>query len=50
MGIEAYTYNPGYSGGRDQEDRDLKPAKANSLWAPISKIPNTKRLAEWLKR
>jgi hypothetical protein len=33
----AHTYNPSYSGGRDQEDRGLKPAYANSLRDPISK-------------
>jgi hypothetical protein len=38
----AYTYNPSYSGGRDQEDHCSKPAWANSLRDPISKIPNTK--------
>jgi hypothetical protein len=26
----AHTYNPSYSGGRDQEDRSLKPAQAYS--------------------
>jgi hypothetical protein len=25
----AHTYNPGYSGGRDQEDHGAKPAQAN---------------------
>jgi hypothetical protein len=45
----AYGCNPTYSGGRDQEDLGLKPAKADSLRNPILKIPNTKaRLAEWL--
>jgi hypothetical protein len=29
--LEAYACNPSYSGGRDQEDRSLKPALANSL-------------------
>jgi hypothetical protein len=33
--------NPSYSGGRDREDWSLKPAQANSLRDPISKIPNT---------
>jgi hypothetical protein len=32
----AHTYNPGYSGGRDQEDHGLKPARANSSQDPIS--------------
>jgi hypothetical protein len=35
--------NPSYSGSRDQEDHLLKPAWANSLQDPISKIPNTKK-------
>jgi hypothetical protein len=39
----AHAYNPGYSGGRDQEDRCSKPVQANSLWDPILRIPNTKR-------
>jgi hypothetical protein len=39
----AHAYNPRYSGGRDQEDRGLKPAWANSLQAPILKIPIMKR-------
>jgi hypothetical protein len=29
--------NPSYSGGRDQEDCGLKPARANSPQDPISK-------------
>jgi hypothetical protein len=36
-GPELDTYNPGYSGGRDQEDRGSKPARANSLRDLISK-------------
>jgi hypothetical protein len=36
-------YNLSYSGGGDQEDRGSKPAQANSLQDPISKIPNTKK-------
>jgi hypothetical protein len=39
----AHTYNPVYSGGRDQEDHNSKPAQANSSQDPISKIPNTKK-------
>jgi hypothetical protein len=35
--------NPSYSGGRDQEDLGSKPAWANSLQDPISKIPITKK-------
>jgi hypothetical protein len=27
----AHACNPSYSGGRDQEDRGLKPAQANTL-------------------
>jgi hypothetical protein len=33
----AHTYNPCYSGGRDQEDNGLKPAWANSSRDSISK-------------
>jgi hypothetical protein len=32
----AHACNPSYSGGRDQEDRGLKPALANSSRDPIS--------------
>jgi hypothetical protein len=39
-----HTYNPSYTGGRDQEDHGLKPPWANSLRDPISKIPNTKKV------
>jgi hypothetical protein len=38
----AHTCNPSSSGGRDQEDRGLKLAQANSSQDPISKIPITK--------
>jgi hypothetical protein len=38
----AQTYNPGYLGGRDQEDQSLRPAWANSLRNSISKIIRTK--------
>jgi hypothetical protein len=41
----ANSNKPSYKGVRDQEDRDLKPAQANSLQDPISKIPNTKKAA-----
>jgi hypothetical protein len=34
--------NPNQLGGRDQEDRSLKSALANSLRDPISKKTNTK--------
>jgi hypothetical protein len=39
----AHTCNPSYSGGRDQEDRGLKPAHANSSRDPILKKPSQKR-------
>jgi hypothetical protein len=39
----AHTCDPGYSGGRDQEDHGLKPAQANSCRDPISKRPITKK-------
>jgi hypothetical protein len=38
----AYTCNPNYSGGRDQEDLGSKPVWANSSQDPIWKILNTK--------
>jgi hypothetical protein len=42
--------NPGYSGGRDQEDHSSKSAQANSSQDPISKKPITKNgLVEWFK-
>jgi hypothetical protein len=47
--LVALTCNPSYSEGRDQEDQVSKPARANSFRDPISKIPITKGLAEWLK-
>jgi hypothetical protein len=46
----AHTCNPGYSGGRDQEDRSSKTAQANISQVPNSKKPITKiGLVEWLK-
>jgi hypothetical protein len=39
----AHAYNPSDLGGRDQEDRGSKPARANSSQDPISKIPITKK-------
>jgi hypothetical protein len=39
----AHTCNPSYSVSRDQEDCGSKPAQANSLQDPTSKIPNTKK-------
>jgi hypothetical protein len=48
--LVAYTYNPNYSGGRDQEDHGLKLAWTNSFRDPISKNPSQKKgLVEWLK-
>jgi hypothetical protein len=42
--------NPSYSGGRDQEDRGLKPARANRSVRPYLEKPFTKiGLVEWLK-
>jgi hypothetical protein len=38
-----HTYNPSYSGGRDQKDWGLKSARANNLWGFISKVLNTKK-------
>jgi hypothetical protein len=40
---EAQACNPRYSGGRDQEDRGLKAAWANSSRDPISKNPSQKK-------
>jgi hypothetical protein len=40
--VEPGACNPGYSGGRDQEDRGAKPAQANSLWDPNLKNPSQK--------
>jgi hypothetical protein len=37
----AHISNPSYLGGRDQEDRSLRPAQANSSRDPISKTPDT---------
>jgi hypothetical protein len=39
----AHACNPSYSGGRDQENLDSKPGRANSSQDPVLKIPNTKR-------
>jgi hypothetical protein len=45
-----HTCNPGYSGGREQEDRGSKPAPENSSTIPYLKNPFTKiGLVEWLK-
>jgi hypothetical protein len=46
----AHAYNPTYSGGRDQEDRGLKPAQENSSTRLYLEKPFTKiELMEWLK-
>jgi hypothetical protein len=42
----AHSYNPNYSGGRNQENHSLKPAWANSLQDLISKKPFTKNDCE----
>jgi hypothetical protein len=49
--LVAHTCHPSYSEDRDQEDRGLKLAWANSSQDPISKKPikKKKRLVEWLK-
>jgi hypothetical protein len=39
----AHTYNPNYSGDRDQKDFVSKPAQANSSRDPISKKHITKK-------
>jgi hypothetical protein len=47
-----HTYNPSYSGGRDQEDHGSKPAWANSSRDPMSKKAHHKKkngVVEWLK-
>jgi hypothetical protein len=44
--LVAHAYNLTYSGGRGQEDCGSKPALANSLRDPISKIPITKKDGE----
>jgi hypothetical protein len=46
----AHAYNLSYSGDRDQEDRSLKPAWANSSRDLVFRIPTTKiGLTKWLK-
>jgi hypothetical protein len=48
----AHACNPSYSGGRDQEDRGLKPAWANTLRDLILKKTHHKKKraeVEWLK-
>jgi hypothetical protein len=43
--LVAYTCDPSYSGGRDEEDRSLKPAEATYFKNTFHK----KGLVEWLK-
>jgi hypothetical protein len=38
--LVAHACNPSYSGGRDQEYRNLRPAQANGLKGPILKKKN----------
>jgi hypothetical protein len=48
--LVAHMCNPSYSGGRDHEDQDWKPARANSSETLPQKKPITKKgLVEWLK-
>jgi hypothetical protein len=39
----AHTYNPSYSGDRDQEDNGQSRPMANSLQDPVLKIPKQNR-------
>jgi hypothetical protein len=41
--LVAHACNPGYSGGRDQEDHGSKTASGDSLHDPISKNASQKR-------
>jgi hypothetical protein len=42
--VVTHACNPSYSGGRDQENQGLKPARASSSGDPISKkYPSQKR-------
>jgi hypothetical protein len=41
--LVAHTCNHSNSGGRDQEHHGLKPARANSSWNSVSKIPIIKK-------
>jgi hypothetical protein len=46
----AHTYNPSYSGGRDEEDGSSKSAQPNGSKDPISKENHHKNgLVRWLK-
>jgi hypothetical protein len=42
----AHAYNPSYSGGRNQEDRSLKPARRSSSREPILKTLHTQKRAD----
>jgi hypothetical protein len=47
--LVVHTYNPSYSGGRDQENQVSRPAWANSSQDPISEKPITKKgLVVWI--
>jgi hypothetical protein len=37
--LVTHTYNPSYSGGRDQKNQGSKPPQANSSQDPMLKIP-----------
>jgi hypothetical protein len=47
--LVAHTYNPRYSGGRDQEDHGSKPPRQIVLETLSQKYPSQKGLVEWLK-
>jgi hypothetical protein len=44
------TFDPSYSGGRDQEDTSSKPVQANILETLSQKTRHKKGLVEWLKQ
>jgi hypothetical protein len=49
--LVAHTYNPSYSGGREQEDQVSKPTRGKQLKRPYLKnIQHKKGLADWLKQ
>jgi hypothetical protein len=45
--LAAHTCDPSYSGGRDQEDWGLKPARGNSPQDPVSKKKKTFTKKGW---
>jgi hypothetical protein len=50
VALVARSYNPRYSGGRNQEDYGSKPAWANSFMRPfLEKTHHKKGLEEWHK-